>query len=60
MICTSDDVRGDFLGRTHDTTTAAVKGSKIKQRSFKSSEHISEIEDGPYRGLATRNQRELL
>ena len=48
------------------------KELKIKQRSFKSSEHISEKGNGPYRGfghlslfsdpidLATWSQRELL
>ena len=50
----------------------ALQEIKIKLRSFKSSEHINEIGDGPYRGfdylslfsdpidLATLNQRELL
>ena len=66
-----DDVRGDFLGPPHGTTPASVIANK-KMRSFKSSEHINEKVDGPYRGfgysslfsdpidLATRSQRELL
>ena len=29
IICTLDDVRGDFLGPPHDTTPAAVIASKI-------------------------------
>ena len=66
-----DDVRGDFLGPPHGTTPAAVIANKIKLRSFKSSEHIFEKGDGPYRGfgylslvsdpldLATWSPREL-
>ena len=42
-----DDVRGDFLGPPHGTTPAALIAIKIKQRSFKSSEHINEKRDGP-------------
>ena len=65
-----DDVRGDFLGPQHGTTPAAVITNKIKLRSFKSSKHINEKGDGPYRGygylslfsdpidLATWSQRE--
>ena len=65
-----DDVRGDFLGPPHGTTPAAEITNKIKLRSFKSSEHINEKGDGPYRGfgylslfsdpidLATWSQRE--
>ena len=45
-----DDVRGDFLGSPHGTTPAAVIANKIRLRSFKSSEHINEKGDGPYRG----------
>ena len=45
-----DDVRGDFLGSPHGTAPAAVIKSKNKERSFKSSEHITEKGDGPYRG----------
>ena len=51
IICTMDHVRGDFLGPPHDTTPAAVIGNKNKVRSFKSSEHINEKEDGPYHGF---------
>ena len=29
IICTMDDVRGDFLGPPHGTTPAAVKANKI-------------------------------
>ena len=29
IICTMDDVRGDFLGPSHDTTPAAVIANKI-------------------------------
>ena len=50
IICTMDDVRGDFLGPPHDTTPAAVIANKIKLRSFKSSERINENGDGSYRG----------
>ena len=39
-----DDVRGDFLGPPHGTTPAAVIANK-------SSEHINEKMDGPYRGF---------
>ena len=61
-----------FLGPPHGTTPAAVIANKNKLRSFKSSEHINEKGDGPYRGfgylslfsdpidLATWSQRELL
>ena len=28
IICTMDDVRGDFLGPPHSTTPAAVKAKK--------------------------------
>ena len=45
------DVRGDFLGPPHGTTPAAVIANKNKLRSFKSSEHIYEKMDGPYRGF---------
>ena len=67
-----DDVRGDFLGPPHGTTPAAVIANKNKLRSFKSSEHINEKMDGPYRGfdykslfsdpldLAKLSQREIL
>ena len=66
-----DDVRGDFLGPPHGTTPAAVIAKKMKLRSIKSSEHIFQKGDGPYRGfgysslvsdpldLATWTQREL-
>ena len=50
-ICTLDDLRGDILGPPHGTTPAAVIANKIKLRSFKSSEHIYEKGDGPYRGF---------
>ena len=72
IICTMGDVWGDFLRLPHGTTPAAVIGIKIKLKSFKSSEHISEKEDGPYRGfgylsllsdpidLATWSQRDIL
>ena len=30
IICTMDDVRGDFLGPPHGTTPAAVIANKIK------------------------------
>ena len=46
-----DDVRGDILGPPHGTSPAAVITNKIKPRSFKSSEHINEKGDGPYRGF---------
>ena len=49
-----DDVRGDFLGLSHGTTPAAVIANRIKKqqpRSFKSSGHINEKSDGPYRGF---------
>ena len=46
-----DDVRGDFLGPPHGKTPAVVIANKIKLRSFKSSEHIFENGDGPYRGF---------
>ena len=45
------DVRGDFLRPSHGTTPAVVIGKKIKLRSFKSSEHITEKGDGSYRGF---------
>ena len=51
IICTMEDVRGDFLGPLHGTTPAAVIINKIKLRSFNSSEHINEEGDGPYRGF---------
>ena len=51
MICTVDDVRGDFLGPPHVTTPAAVIANKNKLISFKSSEHINEKMGGPYRGF---------
>ena len=38
-----DDVRGDILGPPHGTTPAAVIAYKMKLRSFRSSEHISEL-----------------
>ena len=70
IICTMDDVWGDFLGPPHGTTLAAVIANKMILRSFKSSEHINEKGDGPYRGFgyffsdpidfATWSQRELL
>ena len=50
ITCTMDDVRGDFLGQPHGTTPAAVI-AKFKLRSFKSSEHIKEKGNGPYRGF---------
>ena len=50
-----DDVRGDFLGPPHGTTPAAVIADKTKLRSFKSSEHIHEKSDGPYRGFGYLN-----
>ena len=31
IICTIDDVRGDFLGPPHDTTPAAVIANKIQK-----------------------------
>ena len=46
-----DDVRGDFLWPPNGTTAAAVIANKIKLGSFKSSEHINEKRDGPYRGF---------
>ena len=47
-----DDVRGDFLGPPHGTTSAVVLANKITLRSFiKSSEHINEKGDGPHRGF---------
>ena len=46
-----DDVRGDFLGPSNCTTPAAVIANKIKLTSFRSSEHINETVDGPYRGF---------
>ena len=52
-----DDVRGDFLGPPHGTTPAAVIANKNKLRSFKSSDHINEKSDGPYRGF---NYKSLL
>ena len=51
MICTMDDVRGDLLGPPRGTIPAAVIANKIKLRSFKSSEHINEKRDVPYRGF---------
>ena len=42
IICTTDDVRGDFLGPPHGTTPAAVIANKMKLRPFKSSEYINE------------------
>ena len=30
IICTMDDVRGDFLGPLHETTQVAVIANKIK------------------------------
>ena len=41
-----DDVRGEFLGPPHGTTQAAVIAN-----NFKSSGHINENTDGPYRGF---------
>ena len=38
-----------------DTVTYKIK--KIKLRSFKSSEHIYEKEDGPYCGFSTQTPR---
>ena len=67
-----DDVRGDFLGPPHGTTLAAVIANKMILRSIKSSEHVNEKGDGPYRGFgylslfsdpidfAAWSQRELL
>ena len=46
-----DDIRGDILGPPHGTISAAVIGNKNKLRSFKSSGHINEKGDGPYRGF---------
>ena len=40
IICTMDDVRGDFFGPPHGSAPAAVIGHKIKLRSFKSSEQL--------------------
>ena len=40
-----------FLGPPHGTTPAAEIANKLKLRSFKSSEHIFEKGDGPYRGF---------
>ena len=34
IICTMDDVRGDFLGPPHGTTPAAVIANKIIVRSI--------------------------
>ena len=42
IICTMDDVRGDFLRPPHGTTPAVVITNKYKLRSLKSSEHINE------------------
>ena len=42
IICTMDDVRGDFLGPPHGTTPAAVIANKNK-----TDEHIFENGDGP-------------
>ena len=47
IICTMDDVRGDFLGPPHGTTPAAVIANKIIVRSFGSSKN-TKLEDGPY------------
>ena len=47
-----DDARGGILGPSHGTTQAAVIANKNKKlRSFKSSEHINEKGDVPYRGF---------
>ena len=35
----------------HGTTPATVIATKIKLRSFHSSDHINEKKDGPYRGF---------
>ena len=51
IICTIDYVRGDLFGPPHGTTPAAVIANKNKLRSFKSSDHIFEKGDGPYRGF---------
>ena len=53
VICTMNIVRGDFIGPPHGTTPAAVITNEIKLRFFKSSKHINEKGDGPYRGSAT-------
>ena len=46
-----DDERGDVLGPPHGITRAAVIANKNKTDIyFKSSEHINEKSDGPYRG----------
>ena len=42
-----NDVQGYFLGPPHRTTPATV----IANKDFKSSEHINEKGDGPYRGF---------
>ena len=46
-----DDVRGDFLGPPHGTTPAVKIANKNKTVIFKSSEHINENRDAPYRGF---------
>ena len=46
IICTMDDVRGNFLGTpAHGTTLDAV----IVNKNFKRSADINENENGPYR-----------
>ena len=47
IICTMDDVWGDFLGLPHGTTPAAVLANKkVKLSSFKSRDNINEKGDG--------------
>ena len=52
-----DDVWGEFLGPPHGTTPSAVIANKNQRRSFKSSEHINEKEDGPYHGIIGLSSR---
>ena len=48
-----NDVRGRFLGLSHDKTPAAVTTNKnIKMSSFKSSENIQKKEGGPDRSVS--------
>ena len=47
IICTMDDVRGDFLGPQHGTTPAAVIANTCILDPSEAVKH-SKREDGPY------------